>query len=338
MTIYTNKHDSELLKLKEKSGKIPFYRDHKFLLGLIILTILFSVFCLPRKQFESLSGLDKAAIYFDCLLILAASFLIFTDQLLHDNLKKAAALIMVAALLFLYYSYANAQWNKLGYLFFNVDVMKGSLPILLKGLLVTIELALGTGIIGTILGLIIAIFRYFDNKVLNMFIIAYVDFFRAMPIIVLMILVYYGLPYTGIRLSAVASGVLALSLNCSAYISEIFRAGFISMKKGQTEAARALGMTFGQTMRFVLVPQALKVVLPPLVSNYVVNAKDTAVCSCIAITELLKASLSEQALLANPSPLIFGAIFYLILIVPITRLSSYLEKKAKEKQRLASVK
>ena len=137
-------------------------------------------------------------------------------------------------------------------------------------------------------------FRSFNNRVLNIFIIAYVDFFRAMPIMVLMVIIYYALPYLGVRLDAVVSGIIALGLNSSAYVSEIFRAGVLSVKKGQIEAARALGLNPMQTMRLVLLPQAIRIVLPPLVGNYVASAKDTALCSSISIIELLKAGLSER--------------------------------------------
>ena len=107
-------------------------------------------------------------------------------------------------------------------------------------------------------------------------------FFRAMPIIVLMMMIYYALPFMGIRLNAIMSGILALGLNSSAYVSEIFRAGFLSIKKGQIEAAHALGLNPIKTMRLVLLPQAFRVVIPPLVSNYVASAKDTALASSIS--------------------------------------------------------
>ena len=154
-----------------------------------------------------------------------------------------------------------------------------------------------------------------------------------MPIIVLMMMIYYALPFVGIRLSAIMSGILALGLNSSAYVSEIFRAGFLSIKKGQIEAAHALGLNPMQTMRLVLLPQAFRVVIPPLVSNYVASAKDTALASSISIIELLKAGLSQKSLLANPSPLIFVTVLYLVMFVPLTRLSGLLERKMKASQR-----
>jgi len=211
--------------------------------------------------------------------------------------------------------------------------MQMAWPTMLKGMGVTIQIAIFAAMMSTTLGLLLAVFRSFNNRVLNIFIIGYVDFFRAMPIIVLMVFIYYALPYLGVTLDAVLSGILALGLNSSAYVSEIFRAGILSVKKGQLEAAHALGMTSMQTMRLILLPQAFRVVLPPLVGNYVASAKDTALCSSISIIELLKAGLSEQALLANPSPLIFSTVLYLLMFVPLTRLSSMIETRMKKSQR-----
>jgi polar amino acid transport system permease protein len=190
-------------------------------------------------------------------------------------------------------------------------------------------MAVSAALMSTILGLLLAVFRSFGSPVLNLFIVAYVDFFRSMPIIVLMMVIYYALPFLNIRLSAIMSGIIALGLNSSAYVSEIFRAGFLSIKKGQFDAAHALGLTPMQTMRLVLLPQAIRVVLPPLVGNYVASAKDTALASAISIIELLKAWLSQKSLLANPSPLIFSAVLYLVMFVPLTRLSGLLERRMK---------
>ena len=183
--------------------------------------------------------------------------------------------------------------------------------------------------------MLLAVLRSFNNPVLNVFIIAYIDFFRAMPIIVLMVLIYYALPYTGITLSPIVSGVLALSLNASAYVSEIFRAGILSVSHGQIEAARALGLNSVQTMRLVILPQAFRVVLPPLASNYVASAKDTAVCSAITILELLKSAMQVQAFYANPTALIAATGIYLIFLVILTRLAGLLETRMRTRRATA---
>jgi len=165
--------------------------------------------------------------------------------------------------------------------------------------------------------------------VLNFFLTIWVDFFRAIPIIVLMMLIYYAFPYLGITLSGVVAGVLTLSLNSSAYISEIFRAGIESIHHGQVEASRALGLTTMQTMRLVILPQAIRVVMPPLASNYVAMVKDTAICSVIAILELLKTAITLQSWLANPTPLVAATALYLVILIPMARFSSVLENRMK---------
>jgi polar amino acid transport system permease protein len=254
---------------------------------------------------------------------------IFTDELKPEWFKMATAIILIVLAGWLFYRYSTGKWGQMAFLFFNTGIMKQALPTMWKGLGVTVKIAVFAALMSTTLGMLLAVFRSFNNRILNIFIIGYVDFFRAMPIIVLMVLIYYALPYLGVTLDAVVSGILALGLNSSAYVSEIFRAGILSVKKGQIEAAHALGLTSMQTMRLILLPQAFRVVLPPLVGNYVASAKDTALCSSISIIELLKAGLSEQALLANPSPLIFSTVLYLIMFVPLTRLSGTLEKRMK---------
>ena len=268
-----------------------------------------------------------------CLLFLVWAIIIFTDELKSEKLKTVVVFSIFAIAAWLFYRYSSARWGEMGFLFFNLEIIQKAWPTLIEGFWTTLLLAVSAAIMSTIVGLLLAVFRSFNNVVLNVFIIAYIDFFRAMPIIVLMMLIYYALPFMGIRLSAVMSGILALGLNSSAYVSEIFRAGFLSIKKGQIEAAHALGLNTMQTMRLVLLPQAFRVVIPPLVGNYVASAKDTALASSISIIELLKAGLSQKSLLANPSPLIFVTVLYLVMFVPLTRFSGLLEKKMKAGQR-----
>ena len=310
-----------LSDLKDKIGHIPIIRRNSFVYGFLTVLILYGVFLLPsRGSFETV---DLGRIVLFCLLFLVWAMIIFTDELKSEKMKTA----MVFSLFII------AGWLYSRFLFFNVEMIQKAWPTLMEGFWTTLLLAFGAAIMSTIVGLLLAVFRSFNNAVLNFFIIAYVDFFRAMPIIVLMMLIYYALPFMGISLSAILSGILALGLNSSAYVSEIFRAGFLSIKKGQIEAAHALGLNGLQTMRLVILPQAFRVVIPPLVGNYVASAKDTALASSISIIELLKAGLSQKSLLANPSPLIFVTALYLVMFLPLTRFSGYLEKKMKASQR-----
>jgi polar amino acid transport system permease protein len=322
---------SRLSDLKGKIGHIPFIRRNSFVYGFLSLLVLYGIFLLPSSG--SPEAVDMSRIILFCLLLLVWAFIIFTDELKPEKMKTASVFSIFIIAGWLYYRYSTARWGEMGFLFFNMEMIQKAWPTLVTGFWTTLLLAVSAAVMSTVIGLLLAIFRSFNNAVLNFFIIAYVDFFRAMPIIVLMMLIYYALPFMGIRLSAIMSGILALGLNSSAYVSEIFRAGFLSIKRGQIEASNALGLNSLQTMRLVILPQAFRVVIPPLVGNYVASAKDTALASSIAITELLKAGLSQKSLLANPSPLIFVTALYLVMFLPLTRFSGYLEKRMKASQR-----
>lgn len=333
---YTSKTPSRLLEVKKQMEHIPFIRTNKFVYSFLAVLVLYGFFLLPASGSVQ-SVFSKILIGLFIALTSAFVIILFTDELKKEWLKTTAIFVLIALFALLYYKYSTAQWERMTNLFFNVGVVKQAMPTMIKGIGVTIKIAIFAAIMSTTLGLLLAVFRSLNNRILNIFIIAYIDFFRAMPILVLMVLIYYALPFLGIRLDAVPAGILALGLNSSAYVSEIFRAGISSVKKGQIEAAHALGLTTMQTMRLILLPQAFRVVMPPLVGNYVASAKDTALCSSISIIELLKAGLSEQALKANPSPLIFSAVMYVVMFVPLTRLSSILEVKMKSTQRKASI-
>ena len=334
-TTFNSKTPSRLLEIKKMMGHTPLIRRSKFVYGTLALVILFGILLLPPMG--SPSNVQLLIVVLFVLLATAWAVLVFTDELQKEWVKTASALLLVVLFGWLYYRYSTGQWSKMAFLFWNWNIIQQALPTLISGLWVTIRIAFFAWVMSTLLGLLLAVFRSFDNRILNIFIIAYVDFFRSMPILVLMVLIYYALPYLGIRLDAVVAGIISLGLNSSAYVSEIFRAGIQSIKKGQVEAARALGLDPMQTMRLILLPQAFRVVLPPLVGNYVASAKDTALCSSISLIELLKAGLSEQAMLANPSPLIFSTALYLLLFVPLTRLSSILETRMKSSQRKIKV-
>jgi polar amino acid transport system permease protein len=333
---YASKTPSRLLEVKKQMERIPLIRTDRFVYSFFAVLVLYGFFVLPASGSVQ-SIFSKILIGLFIVLTTAFVIILFTDELKKEWLKTAAIFILIALFAILYYKYSTAQWERMTKLFFNVGVIQQAMPTMIKGIGVTIKIAVFAAIMSTVLGLLLAVFRSLNNRILNIFIVAYVDFFRAMPILVLMVLIYYALPFLGVRLDAVPAGILALGLNSSAYVSEIFRAGISSVKKGQIEAAHALGLTTMQTMRLILLPQAFRVVMPPLVGNYVASAKDTALCSSISIIELLKAGLSEQALKANPSPLIFSAVMYVVMFVPLTRLSSILEVKMKSTQRKASI-
>ena len=140
--------------------------------------------------------------------------------------------------------------------------------------------------------------------------IAYIDIMRAMPLLVMLILVYYALPFVGITLDPFSAALWAISLVGSAYAAEIFRAGIQAIPRGQVEAAQALGLSYWRQMGDVVLPQALKIVVPPLTNNAISLIKDTALASVVAMPELLKQATQQQSFAANPTPLVGAGLLY----------------------------
>jgi polar amino acid transport system permease protein len=213
------------------------------------------------------------------------------------------------------------------YNFFNVEVMFRARYLLWMGLQVTLKLASVSLLFAILVGLFLAVIRSLNIRFPNILIIVYVDLFRALPTIVLFMLVYFTWPYFGISLPRYWSAVVALTINGGAYFEEIFRAGIESIDKGQTEAARALGLSFTQTMSSVILPQTIQVVLPPATSNALELIKTTVLASVIALPELMKQAQQAHGSLASPTPLIMAALIFLILLWPLVRLTGYLERR-----------
>jgi polar amino acid transport system permease protein len=211
--------------------------------------------------------------------------------------------------------------------FFNWPVFKGAFPLLLEGLGVTVLLGLVSIVSGLVSGLLMALLRLYGPPPLRMLARVYIDVFRSIPLLVLLVLVYYALPFVGVRFSSFTAAALALSMVSCAYTAEIFRAGIEAIPKGQFEAADAIGLSFFSSMRDVILPQAFRIVVPPLTSNCINVLKDTALASVVAMPDLLKQATQAQALAANPTPLIGAAVLYLILLLPLVRLVGYFETR-----------
>jgi polar amino acid transport system permease protein len=216
--------------------------------------------------------------------------------------------------------------------FLNSDVMISAFPQLLRGLWMTIALGVVSILIGVSAGLVISLIRLYAPKPLQLLMIAYIDIMRAMPMLVVLILIYYALPFVGISFSAWWSAILGFSIVLAAYSAEVFRSGIESVPRGQFEAAAALGIPFLITLYKVVLPQAVRIVIPPTTSNCVSMFKDTSLASTVALPELLKEGQNAQGLYANPSPLIMAALIYIILLWPMVRLVSVLEKRFKSER------
>ncbi|CAN7724168.1 amino acid ABC transporter permease (plasmid) [Ensifer adhaerens] len=210
--------------------------------------------------------------------------------------------------------------------FFNLDVLANSLPVLLWGLIVTLQIGVTSILVGLAGGLFLAVTRLYAPSLIKILIRIYIDIFRSIPLLVLLIIVYYALPFIGIRLSPFLSAVTALSLVSAAYTAEIFRAGIEAIPHGQFEASAALGLSNRHTMIDVILPQAIRIVIPPLTNNCINVMKDTALASVVAMPDLLKQATQAQALAANPTPLIGAALIYIALLWPMVAVVSRLEK------------
>lgn len=205
-----------------------------------------------------------------------------------------------------------------------------TLPMLWQGLLNTALLATTSIVAGLVVGVSWCLLRLYGPKPVRWITVFLIDFFRAIPILVLLVVVYYALPFVGLRLSSFTSAVLVLSGVLAAFTAEVFRAGIESLPKGQFEAAAALGLPFPVALWKVILPQAVRVAIPSQTSNSVAIAKDTSLASVVAMPDLLKQATDAQALTANPSPLIAAAIIYFVILWPAVRLVSWLEQRARE--------
>jgi len=209
--------------------------------------------------------------------------------------------------------------------FFNVGVLVRYFPLLLEGLGRTILLGALSIALGLGGGLALALIRLYAPRPLRILAIAYIDVFRALPVLVWLVVVYYAFPFVGIRFSPFVAACFALSTVSSAYAAEIFRAGIEAIPRGQFEAADSLGLHVYRRMRHVILPQAVRIVIPPLTGNSINVMKDTALASVVALPDLLKQATQAQARAANPTPLIGAALLYLLLLLPLVRLVSHFE-------------
>ncbi len=211
--------------------------------------------------------------------------------------------------------------------FFNLEIMRQAMPLMLRGLGMTLLLCATIVPLGLGCGLIIALAATSKRRSVRVATSLAVDFVRAVPPLVLLIFVYSALPFAGIRLSPFPAVVLALVLNASSFYGEIYRAGIESIGQGQWHAARSTGMSAPQTLAYVIIPQAVRNVLPDLASNTLEVMKLTALASVVSFQELLYSADMARSVTYNASPIVLAAIFYLLLMWPLVRIVSRLEHR-----------
>lgn len=200
-------------------------------------------------------------------------------------------------------------------------------PLLAQGLVLTLELAAVALPLGIAAGLVVGLGSALGGRVARAALIVWIDLFRAFPVLVLLILIFYGLPFLGVTLPAFAAGVLALVLNNSGYFGEIFRAGLANVPRGQMEAALALGLRPLRAMWLVVLPQALRAVIAPLASNSLELVKTTSIAALVALPELLRSARVAQEQTYNPTPLMAAAVIYFVLLWPFAHLVARLERR-----------
>lgn len=218
-------------------------------------------------------------------------------------------------------------WSRFLDTFFNWDVVERYFPAIMKGVVVTIEIAAAVVVTGTLLGLALAIVRTFRLLAVNALIVVFVDMFRALPPLVLVLLVYFGLPNIGINLPSFAVLWLVLALVLAAFAEEIFWAGILSIPKGQWEAARSTGLGFLGTLAYIVLPQAIRLTVPPLTNRTIAITKNTALGTVIGVGEILNEATTAQSFSGNATPLMMGAIAYVILFIPVVVLGRFLETR-----------
>jgi polar amino acid transport system permease protein len=233
--------------------------------------------------------------------------------------------------------------------YFDFGIMSDSLGVVWDGFVFTIKLSLVSGVLSLLWGLVLSVLRQLPGRALapvRWVTIGYIDLFRGIPALLVLLLVsgflaagqadgsipeWLGLPTWFGQPTWFWYGVIGLTLTYGAYMAEVYRAGIEAVPGGQMEAARSLGMSHGQAMRFVVVPQAIRKVIPPLLNDFIALMKDTSLVFAIGGAEVVDAGFDIQSDLFNGSALTLGAIFYIIVTIPLARLVDVLIRRQQAK-------
>ena len=198
----------------------------------------------------------------------------------------------------------------------------------------TIELAFFSLVCASVIGLILGLFSVTKSKILKGIYQVFVDVIRGVPLIVLAFYIYFGMPMViqkavpSFKLSALAAGIIALSLNCGAYMAEIIRGGIQAVDKGQMEAARSLGLSYGTSMRKVILPQAIRTMIPSIINQFIITLKDTSILSVIGFPELTKAGKTIIARNYESFKMwTIIAVMYLVVIISLSKLAKVVERR-----------
>lgn len=211
--------------------------------------------------------------------------------------------------------------------FFKPELMARYLPDILSGVVVTLEISAAVIVTGLALGLALAVLRTLGNRAINALIIVFIDLFRAIPPLVAILIVYFGLPNVGVNLPSFAVLWVVLSLVLAAFAEEIFWSGIVSVRKGQWDAARSTGLTHWGALFSVVLPQAIRLCIPPLTNRTIAITKNTALGTVIGVGEIINQGTSAMSLSGNATPLMMAAIAYVIVFIPIIIAGYWIERR-----------
>ena len=229
-------------------------------------------------------------------------------------------------------------WQVVKETFFDLDYGREVLPTVLRGLVVNIQLSFIGGFFIAVIALALALIRTTKSPALTPFrflATAYVDIFRGAPLLLIILLVGFGVPalrLAGFTSNVIVLGTVAVVLTYSAYVAEVIRSGIMSIHPSQRAAARSLGLTSGQTMRFVVLPQAIKRVIPPLLNDFVSLLKDTGLVSILGVTDAVRAAQINASRTFNYTPYVVSAILFLLITIPLTRYIDQVIRRSSAKQ------
>ena len=200
----------------------------------------------------------------------------------------------------------------------------------INGAKTTVFLSLFTVLLGVVFGTLLALMRLSKSKILKFISSSYIEIVRGTPLLLQLYIVYYGLPVIGVELPSFIAGIVSLSLNSAAYVAEIVRAGIQAVDKGQMEAARSLGMSHSMAMKHIIVPQAIKNILPALGNEFIVVIKESSIVSIIGIKDLMYNADTVKGNTFQPfEPLIAAAVIYFILTFTLSKLLGVAERRMK---------
>ena len=252
------------------------------------------------------------------------------------TIAVVSSVLVIGALVVLVVT--SPGWDVVRSTFFDVEYAGEVLPAVFAGLLLNIRLTIVASVLISILGLTLAMARTSRAPALAPFRLlatAYVDLFRGVPTLLVILLIGFGVPalgLSGMTSSVIILGTAAIVLTYSAYVAEVLRSGILSVHPSQSAAARSLGLTSGQTLRHVVLPQGVRRVIPPLMNDFVSLLKDTGLISVLGVVDAIRAAQIESSRTFNYTPYVVAAVLFLILTIPLTRLTDRFLHRSIERQ------